>query len=115
MNYPKAIRAMIALYLCILASTVNAVTLAELKEKLKVQGQSLILSYEIDHNSAYVQLNPRMWNQLSEGQQRQLCDQFVASNFVADMKLLNAWFRVEATDIGHIKPGLGGYSWVPAK
>ncbi len=104
-----------AICFALIAATANAVTLAELKEKLKFENQPLILSYTIQSNSAYVQLNPRMWNQFSASQQRQLCDQFVASNFVADMKLLNAWFRVGATDIGHIKPGLGGFSWVPAK
>jgi hypothetical protein len=115
MNYSSMLRAVAALFLGLLATAAHAVTLAELKEKLKFEDQYLIISYETRSNSAYVELNPRMWNRFSESQQRQLCDRFVQSNFVADMKLLNAWFRVGATTIGHIKPGLSGYSWVPAK
>lgn len=115
MKYSATIRLLVAAFVCSITATAHAVTLAELKEKLTFEGKSLILSFEIRSNSAYVQLNPSMWNRFTEGQQRQLCDHFVQSNFVADMKLLNAWFLVGATNIGHIKPGLGGYTWVPAK
>ena len=98
-----------------LICSASAVTLDELQKQLKFEGESLIVSYKIDHTSAYVQLNPRMWNRLTGPEQRQICDKLVASHFVQDMKLLNAWFLVGVTDVGHIKPGLGGYSWVPAK
>ncbi len=95
-------------------SIVQAKTLDELKAALKVDGKPLILSYTIESNSAYIQMNPSIWNILPESGKQQAGDNFAATNFVKDMGLLNAWFRVDSTDVGHVAPGLSGYHWVPA-
>jgi hypothetical protein len=63
--------------------------LDELIKATTYNGKKFIQSYRIENGSAYLQLNPSLWNSLSEPQKRQLCDALAAS--WNGMGLLNGW------------------------
>jgi len=86
--------------------------LDELIKATTYNGKKFIQSYRIENGSAYLQLNPSLWNSLSEPQKRQLCDALAAS--WNGMGLLNGWLYVYSTEIGRIKPNWsGGWEFEP--
>jgi hypothetical protein len=84
---------------------VEAKTLKEVQSDLKVGRQPLIESYTVDveKRSAHIQLNPYAWNALSESGKFQIYADLLATNFVDDMGLSTAWFRVGDKGIGEIR------------
>lgn len=79
-------------------------------------GQPLIESYRIESGSAYLQLNPSVWNRMSSGEQRQVCDMLAGVDVWQAMGLVNAWLFVYRTNIGRIKPRFtGGFEFKPAE
>lgn len=73
-----------------------------------------IESYTIgEGNAVRLQLTPRHWNELSNGQQRQLCDVMAATCQKLGLNNVTLW--VVSTEIGHI--GLrwtGSYGFDPS-
>ena len=88
--------------------------LDSLVQTLKDEGIPLIEEYIVLDNSAYIRLNPRMWNSLTSGEQRQVCDILAVNKIWEDNELLNAWLFVYETRIGRIAPDWnGGFKFKP--
>lgn len=82
--------------------------LDELQQQLTVNGVSFIESYTVSGGSAYVKLSPKLWNSLSRGEQRQLCDMMANTDVWKKIPVINAWLSVGNTQIGRIKPNMSG-------
>jgi hypothetical protein len=79
-----------------------------------VNGHPLISSYKIEGGSAYVQMNPRMWNAMGSGEHRQIVDMLARTDVWQSIGVLNAWLRVYQTDLGRIrKSWTGDWEFVP--
>ncbi|HEY3349026.1 MAG TPA: hypothetical protein VGM13_04570 [Thermoanaerobaculia bacterium] len=88
--------------------------LDELIASTVVNGQPLIDSYKIEGGSAYIQMNPRMWNAMSAGEHRQIVDMLARTDVWQSIGVLNAWLRVYQTDLGRIrKSWTGDWEFVP--
>jgi hypothetical protein len=79
-----------------------------------VNGQPLISGYKIERGSAYIQMNPRMWNAMGSGEHRQIVDMLARTDVWESVGVINAWLRVYQTDLGRIrKSWTGDWEFVP--
>ena len=77
-------------------------------------GQPLISSYTIETGSAYIQMNPRIWNSLGPGEHRQIVDMLARTDVWESIGVLNAKLSVYRTDLGRIrKSWTGDWEFVP--
>lgn len=89
--------------------------LDELIKETTYKGERFIQSYRIESGSAYLQLNPRLWNSLSSQEQRQICDMLASVDVWKKMGLINAWLYVYNTQIGRVAPNwTGGWEFKPS-
>ena len=75
-------------------------------------GRNLYERYVIEDNgdSVTIYLNPSLWNSLSSGEQRQLCDFIAMGKFMSEMNLSSALLYVGNTLVGGIGRS-GGNQW----
>ncbi|MGA7991416.1 MAG: hypothetical protein WCC53_08300 [Thermoanaerobaculia bacterium] len=77
-------------------------------------GQPLISSYRIEAGSAYIQMNPSMWNAMTPSEHRQIVDMLARTDVWQSIGVINAWLRVYQTDLGRIrKSWTGDWEFVP--
>ena len=87
--------------------------LDSLVQTLRNNGIPVIEEYTILDDSAYIRLNPMIWNSLTSGEQRQVCDVLAANKVWKDSRLLNCWVFVLNTKIGRIAPDWnGGFKFI---
>jgi hypothetical protein len=75
-------------------------------------GRNLYERYVIEDNgnSVTIYLSPSLWNSLSSGEQRQLCDFIAMGRFMSEMNLSSALLYVGNTLVGGIGRS-GGNQW----
>jgi hypothetical protein len=93
---------------------VGQTRLDEFIQSTTFKGQRFIQSYRIESGSAYLQLNPSLWNSLSPMEQRLICDGLVSVDVWKKMGLINAWLYVYNTEIGRVASNwTGGWKFKP--
>ena len=102
-------------------SNTSEFSIEKAKEELDLLVQTLIKNkipiieeYTILDDSAYIRLNPMIWNSLTSGEQRQVCDILAVNKVWKDSGLLNGRLFVFETRIGRIGPNWsGGFEFKP--
>ncbi len=77
-------------------------------------GQHLYTSYQIQGDWVVIHINPSLWDSMSAGQQRQLCDIFGKGTFMQAMNLSGAQLMVNETLIGNVVRAGGLQRFSPA-
>jgi hypothetical protein len=90
------------------AATVKPNRLQQFARSMTIGETPLISHYSVTNGSAYIHLNPAIWNALSASEQRQLCDRLANVDVWDQMQLVNAWLYVHDTEIGRIAPTFFG-------
>ena len=68
----------------------------------RTMGSNLFESYRVKGDVIVLHVNPQLWNRLSNGEQRQLCDVVAHAAFLQNQRLSLARLMVMKTTIGRI-------------